>query len=112
MRHPLRDLRLLYYGVMGAAKDPKTGEITTACEAPTACHAAVQPLSGQAAAAEYGERLPYVYALSGCDVPLVAGMGIWLDASPTAEPDYRVLRVAAYPRECGYVIGKRGVFGG
>lgn len=112
MRHPLRDLRLLYYCVMEDTKASSTGEVTLGYGVPTVCRAVLQPLSGHAAAAEYGERLPYVYALSGCDAPLAAGMGIWLDAPTTAEPDYRVLRVAVYPRECGYVIGKRGVFGG
>ena len=121
MRHMLRDQHLLLYALPVEAVDERSGETTTTFEGavPEPFYANVQSASGQAAAAEYGMRLPYTFNLYGCTEPLEVGTGVYLDATydendedEQSEPDCVVIAVKRTPRERSIVIQKRGGFGG
>lgn len=95
------------------AQESKNGyEIVVTYGEPTAMYATVSPEQGRQAADLYGTRLPYIKRLTGCTALLKQGDGVWLDADPQKEPDYRVVSVQQYARSTEYLIEKRGVYGG
>lgn len=110
MRSVHRDTRHMFFT---RAQEQKNGyEIVVTYGEPVAMYATVSPEQGGQAADLYGTRLSYIKRLTGCTATLKQGDGIWLDAAPDKEPDYRVISVQQYARSVEYLVEKRGVYGG
>lgn len=112
MRNAQRDQITLHYATVTTEKVGTRGEGKQVFGSPQQFKANLQTASGQAAAAEYGQRLPYVMRLYGASLPLKEGMGIWVDADISKEPDYEVKAIPRTPQTRTTTIERRGAYGG
>lgn len=110
MRSPYRDTKHLHAARYSA--ETQGVEMVESYGEPFALYATIAPENGQQAAAMYGVRLPYIKRLTGCTAVLRQGDGVWIEAEPEDEPDYRVTAVLQYARSVEYLVEKRGVYGG
>ena len=110
MRSVLRDTRHMFFA---RREEQKNGsEIVVTYGDPVAMYATIAPEQGRQSADLYGTRLAYVKRLTGCTALLQQGDGVWIETTPDAEPDYRVISVQEYSRSVEYLVEKRGVYGG
>lgn len=93
MRLRKRDLRTVYVRPWMKIKDIE-GAITNDYGPAYEVKASIQPLSGQIAAAEYGETLKYILSMRVENIGTIKEKdGVCVYVTPTEKPDYEVISI-------------------
>ena len=93
MRLRKRDLRTVYVRPRVSVKDIE-GDIANDYGQAYRVDASIQPLSGQVAAAEYGETLKYMLSMRVENIGTIKEKdGVCVYVAPTEKPDYEVVSI-------------------